>query len=235
MSKPTNAYIATLGVLTTLLAISFLKGMTFFIWDYIALVILMSLWYFLSAKLEISPFVLGVFFIGPFMHASGTVFGFYGLPMNPEWDSIAHTMGMLPMGAVFFRRLFLSYGTKKIVTKSNAMCFLISFLAAIGVGAALENIEYIGFLVYGHGDGAFRVGEGDIMIGSDPHELRGAWGDMESDMLFNGLGALVGIILTTAWLNVTHKYGSMHRYLRKSGYPSFFFSRSFKRYILNEE
>ncbi len=63
---------------------------------------------------------------------------------------------------------------------SKAKRFTMLVIFALGVGAIVEIIEWIGFIILGRGEGLFYFGVGDI----------NAWHNTIIDLIFNAFGAI---------------------------------------------
>ena len=77
---------------------------------------------------------------------------------------------------------------------------LIILLASIGVGALVEQLEFLGFLKFGFGDGLLRFGGlGDTPLTEetlrDIDLIGGGWINTMWDLIYNFIGALLGTIL----------------------------------------
>lgn len=188
-----------LGILIflTLIPISFFYGTSGFIPD---LFIFMGLllffrWTYGVWRLNIVAYTLLI--LGMFTHACG-IFGWYGhSPIFIQWDHITHFFGLLPFGLLFWG-FFEQWMDDRLFTRKNLLLVIAVFFAAFGVGALIELSEFLGFLNWGFGEGAFQFGKGDgfetITGASDKiNDLGGGWINTGWDLVFNTSGILVGI------------------------------------------
>ncbi|MFA6088493.1 MAG: hypothetical protein WC755_01390 [Candidatus Woesearchaeota archaeon] len=110
----------------------------------------------------------------------------YACVLNGNYDFYSHIFGFFFLGLAFFISLD-KYKFKNKILKFQ-MCILI-ILALLGFGSMIEISEYTGFVIFGYGNGAFKFGSGD----SDTY--LGAWGDTSTDMIANGVGSLLGLMI----------------------------------------
>ena len=142
------------------------------------------------------------------------VFGFYNIsPISIQWDRITHFMGILAATTGFFQ--FLEPHMKLIWTHQNFHLLAAVFFAALGVGAMIENVEYLGYLTLGFGEGGFMMGFGDVDFDTPPEghttdvpprtmnetelirNLGGGWHNTELDLVTNlSAAAITTIVLS---------------------------------------
>ncbi|MFW5704976.1 MAG: hypothetical protein ACOCXG_03965 [Nanoarchaeota archaeon] len=91
-----------------------------------------------------------------------------------EWEHYIHTAGGA-VAALAIDRLF----REKLSLSKRIFLYL---LAALGLGAVLEIIEWSGQMIQGNAPGLFGVGIGDL--------AGGVWSNTIIDMIYNTLGAV---------------------------------------------
>ncbi len=131
--------------------------------------------------------IFSLIFLSLLSHNLG-VFGFYNnSPVYFQYDHLTHFIGGFSL-SLFFLNYFSRW------SKNKAIIILLALCTALGVGSVIEIIEYLGYLVFGQGDGLFYFGgTGDLGFKQDP--LIGAWINSSLDMIFNLIGGLFGIII----------------------------------------
>lgn len=200
MFKP--KIVAAIGVLLflTFAITSIVVEVPNYVMDSILFAVITAFFYFTYDywKLNIPIYVLLILAMAS--HAAG-MFGFYyQTPIAPfEWDDLTHFLPAFAL-AVFFMNYFKAFMDRTIITKRNLFFILVSFLASIGIGAIIENIEYTGYLVVGFGEGGFAFGAGDALPGQNETDfiqaIGGGWINTMNDMLWNDLGAVAGILVS---------------------------------------
>ena len=90
------------------------------------------------------------------------------------------------------------------------------FLASLGVGALIEQMEYIGYLKFGTGEGLLRFGGlGDTTVNEE--QLRamdiigGGWINTMIDLNYNFLGSLIGLVI----MHIANKLKYRNKYNKK--------------------
>ena len=132
-------------------------------------------------KMKINNWTFGLVLTFFSLHASG-IFGFYNIsPFPIPFDWILHFFGMFVLSIVLLNWL----GT-------NAVTCSLVILAVLGVGSLIETTEYIGYLGLGEGEGLLFYGSGDI---DDINYVGGGWINTMVDLIFNTLGALIGLFV----------------------------------------
>lgn len=125
------------------------------------------------------PHLIGIF---PIETAEG-VFTVYGSGfLEGNYDMLAHFIGCFFLALSLLNLFYHNY------PKASKLGILLIFLAVLGIGSMLEMSEYIGYKVWGFGEGVFQFGEGD---NSDAF---GPWGDSSTDMIANLDGTAVAFI-----------------------------------------
>lgn len=155
-------------------------------------------YYWMYATFRMTPFIFLMLILAHILHACG-IFGWYHIsPLPIGWERITHFFGALPFALLFFR-FFEQWMDTRFFTKKNMALLLSVFLCATAVGAIVELNEFIGYLNFGYGEGAFRFGPGDGVVGLDGVELidaiGGGWINQGFDMITNTLGILVGMAI----------------------------------------
>jgi uncharacterized membrane protein YjdF len=111
----------------------------------------------------------------------------YGSPQfNYHYDWFVHAFGVFCFSIVF---CLISYPYFKKGFKSKLLIFVLILFFMTGLGAFNECLEYVGFDVFGFGEGFLEFGAGD----SSPRG--GPWENASMDMINNMLGGVVGISL----------------------------------------
>ncbi|PIN86091.1 hypothetical protein COV19_06360 [Candidatus Woesearchaeota archaeon CG10_big_fil_rev_8_21_14_0_10_44_13] len=127
--------------------------------------------------------ILGLYKIIPYnQYYVGELYGAPQLYYHYDW--IVHIMG------VGFMAIALSsvlYPYLKRAFDSRFMTFLILILCTVGLGSLNEVVEFMGYGVYGYGEGFLEFGSGD----SSPSQ--GPWTNSCTDMLNNTIGSVVFI------------------------------------------
>ena len=216
--KDKNLLAYIIGILTFSAFITYSTAINFFeyIPDSIIFIVLISIIYFFRKSLNLNPISFFLLIIALASHNAG-VFGWYNIsPLPIQYDHFTHFIGLFSVSLVIFNAL-KKYFTKNKVT--NFLLMLMIFFASLGIGALVEQTEYIGYLQFGTGAGLLKFGG----LGDTPGEgdlrqmdiIGGGWINAMTDLNYNFLGALVGIIL----MYFTNKYKSKkitHPYARKS-------------------
>ena len=140
-----------------------------------------SVWLFGTATLL---HIAGVF---PF-NLDGREVSFYYLYAN--YDTFCHLLGFVLFSIGF---LYLYYANHKGPSKLEITIVL---FALIGAGAIIEVSEYVGYRLFGIGEGYLRFGDGDNSTNFGP------WGDSMTDSIANIIGVLVGFI---SYILMRHK------------------------------
>ena len=95
---------------------------------------------------------------------------FFGMP----FDKIMHFTAGIALGLIAYDYLHERTNMKKIEI------LIIAVLVAMGVGVIMEIIEFIGYTVFGEGEGLLFFGKGDF----------GEWFNAIWDIMCNMLGAI---------------------------------------------
>lgn len=167
--------------------------------DVIIFLGLVVFYYFFWEMLDMNIPIYLVLIIGHISHAMG-IFGWYS--MNPfliQYDHITHFLGSLGVVLVIWQ-FMKRWMDKRLITKKNIMLLGVVVMAAFGVGATVELMEFVGYLSFGMGDdGIFFFGAGDGITGLAGNELidalGGGWINLGWDLVYNALGIITGIIL----------------------------------------
>jgi|SRR3989344_4862104 len=100
-----------------------------------------------------------------------------------EFDMIMHFIGAFASSLIVYQYLSNCDG----ISCSNKMkTGLLAVLIVAGLGTFIEITEYFGYAKLPSGEGILHYGQGD----------EGDWADSVSDMMFNLLGAILGILIT---------------------------------------
>jgi len=161
--------------------------------------LLLLFFYHYSKEFRLNSTLFSLIIVSMVLHSMG-VFGFYAKsPVFVPWDHVTHFIPILIFSIVFFN--FLEpYMSKKFDVKSFFL-ILIVLLAALGVGSLVENFEFIGFNIYGFGEGGLGFGAGDAFPGQEVSDqiesFVGGWYNAMWDLVNNLLGALLGVVIMT--------------------------------------
>ena len=157
-----------------------------------------SVWLFGAGTL---PHIVGVF---PF-EIDGKIVSFYYLYAN--YDALCHFVGFCFFCIGF---LILYYSNRTNPSKFDIALVL---FALVGAGALIEVSEYIGYRLFGFGEGYLRFGDGDNSANFGP------WGDSMTDTISNILGIVSGFtiyIFSKYMLKKARKGGNDMQAVQKS-------------------
>ena len=194
-------WITVLGLLLFVLfiIIGYAVKETAYVPDSIGFMLGILFLYFFYETFNLNLIVYIILILGFVPHSLG-VFGYYAhSPIFLQWDHFTHLCPLFAFSLLFFRAA-ASRLTKKLFTKKNLVTFIMIFLAALGAGAVIETLEFTGFLMLGFGEGGFRFGTGDAVGGdvvsaTDIDEFGGGWFNTMYDLLWNMLGAFLGLLV----------------------------------------
>lgn len=214
MAQPTNKlYVTWIAIVMFIVFIfySFLVGVRAFIPDYILFIILILYLYKAYDKWRLNLPIYTIVILSLLLHSAG-VFGWYHVsPIGWQWDLVTHFFGLMAW-AMFFFNYARPWLEKTCWTTKNVRIFILVVLAAMGIGAAVEMVEFFGYLSFGFGDGVLKFGPGDGVSGLTGQELisslGGGWINENWDLTFNMLGALMGafiMIMLQFYLHVLPK------------------------------
>ena len=152
-----------------------------------SIIILFFVLHFFVRLKKIVPIFIGLGFI-PHILGLYPMFGggtLYGLPLlNYHYDWIVHSVGIFCYSIAFCS---IMYPYFKRGFKSKLLIFVLVLFFMVGLGAFNEILEYVGFDVFGYGEGFLEFGDGD----SSPHA--GPWQNSSMDMVSNLIGGVIGI------------------------------------------
>ena len=197
--------VALLGILSflVLIPLSIINGTSGFIPELLIFAGLTALFAYFSDSLRLTIPTFTVVILGMILHGLG-VLGFYGAsPVPIQWDHITHIFGLFAFALLIFEYLE-QWMDVRLLTLRNITLVIIIFLAASGVGAVIELSEFLGYLKYGFGEGAFAFGPGDGFETFAKNntdliaDLGGGWINTGWDLIFNTLGIIAGIALMLA-------------------------------------
>lgn len=140
------------------------------------------------------PHLLGLYWIFP-IYEGGGLGTLYGAPqLGYHYDWFVHSFAMfcytLAFASVSYRYLMKGL-------KSSFVFFVFILFFMSGVGALNESMEYVGFEIFGYGEGFLEFGDGD----SSPET--GPWQNASMDMVSNFIGICLGL-----WVFLFFKKGS---------------------------
>ncbi len=188
-------------IYVVLIPLAFLNGTVGFIAD---VLIFMGLtvffyWNFDVFRLNVPIFILLI--LGMLSHLCG-IFGWYHIsPLPIQWDHVTHFFGLLPFSMMFFN-FFSQWFTEKVFTMRNLLLVCAVVLAAYGVGAFIELSEFLGYLKFGFGEGAFQFGQGDgfeTFVGNTSDviaDIGGGWINTGWDLIYNFAGIIFGLFVS---------------------------------------
>jgi len=175
---------------------SYSSGVTAYISDsFIFIGILVGLFIFAN-KLNLSLLSFVLIIIAFMLHLSG-VFGWYNVsPIFIQYDHLTHLFGLFAITVLVFDTLKIHLGKSKF---GNFLLLLMVFLASLGIGSVIEQVEYVGYLKFGTGAGLLRFGGlGDTPFNEENLRamdiIGGGWINSMLDLNYNFIGALAGII-----------------------------------------
>ena len=150
--------------------------------------LLLIFWFRKPLKLSNFTFILLIFAI--FLHTGGGVIGFYNeSPVPISWDYLTHFIGVFAATVTIFPMLSQYFSNDK---KHNILIVILMVLLGLGVGALIEQIEFISYNIFGEGTGFFRFGGlGDTSTGN----ILGGYINSMLDLQYNFLGAVVAVII----------------------------------------
>ena len=136
----------------------------------------------------IVPIFIGLGFI-PHIFGLYSIFGegktLYGLALlNYHYDWIVHSVGIFCYSFAFCS---ITYPYFKRGFKSKPLIFVLLLFFMLGLGAFNEVLEYVGFDVFGYGEGFLEFGDGDSSPNSGP------WQNSSMDLISNLVGGIIGI------------------------------------------
>jgi len=123
---------------------------------------------------------------------------FYGMVFFGwlEFDMIMHVLAGFAIAFIMHRWL---KGEKEDWWREHKLFIgFIVFFFSFGISSFNEIIEYFGYALLGSGEGILFYGAGDF----------GEYADTALDMTSNAIGALLAVLLKTAFLMMMARYGS---------------------------
>ena len=190
------------GIFSIIYLILFIYGLTNktqWALDAVFTFLIVSLIFFSSKKLKITPEGFLLINLAFMLHNFGT-FGFYAKSFGPfGYDNLVHFFSATAAAYVSFnfisRRLHIKKGKKieKTVVDEHKIILILLVIATVAMlGVIIELIEFGGFLYLGEGEGLFFVGVRDSTPGGDI--LSGQYIDTMSDIIVNTFGSILGVI-----------------------------------------
>ena len=186
-----------------IILLDFLLGIRAYYFESIAFILLLIGFYTYYEKLRLNTPLFVLLIVSCMIHSLG-VFGWYNVsPIGIPWDYVTHIFPLFIV-AIFFFHLLSPYMSEKFSFKALVI-ILVVFFATLGVGSAVENVEYVGYLILGEGEGGLKFGSGDVSnikeIERDIEITVGGWYNTMNDLINNLLGATIGAVLMAL-----HKY-----------------------------
>ncbi len=127
--------------------------------------------------------IVGLYKIIPYNeYYVGTLYGAPQLAYHYDW--IVHSLGL---GFLTIALSSILYPYLKPTLKNPWLIFSFLVLLVMGFGALNEILEFMGFTLWGYGEGFMEFGEGD----SSPNG--GPWNNSMMDMVSNFIGAIIFI------------------------------------------
>ena len=206
-----DSVIALLGILVFLViaGLGYAVGETGFVTDCFVFIFFILFFYFAYDTFNLSTPVYTFFILSLIPHTLG-IYGFYfQSPFSLQWDHITHFVSLMAVSLIFFRMLEGQMDKKLFSSKTFLMLFVI-LSASVGIGTFIENAEFIGFLKNGFGGGGLAFGAGDALPGQvvtsieEIEAFGGGWFNTMYDLIWNFIGAFVGILFMTVrryWWN----------------------------------
>lgn len=176
---------------------SYISGVTDYIADSFIFAVILVILFAISKKINISSTGLILIIISSILHLSG-VFGWYNKsPFPMQYDHLTHLVGLFAISVTLYQAF------EKNFTKSrfhNFSLLLIILFSSLGIGAFIEQTEYLGYLRFGTGAGLLRFGGlGDTTVNEENLRamdiIGGGWVNTMLDLNYNFIGAISGIIL----------------------------------------
>jgi hypothetical protein len=190
--------IISILIFIIMIPLALLNGVYGFIPDILTFIVatLFYRWTYSTFKMNMPIFTMLI--IGHILHACG-IFGWYYIsPVPVQWDHLTHFFGALPYALLFFNWME-QWMDARFFTKKNLLILMAIFFAASGVGAIVELSEFVGYLQYGTGDGAFMFGPGDGIAGKTGSDLidtiGGGWINEGWDFVYNTFGIIAGMFI----------------------------------------
>ena len=168
-----------------------------YLWDSISSLIIIVLVLFLRKPLHLRAYSLLLIILALAAHLSG-VFGFYNItPISMQYDHFTHFFGLFAVSTAIFHFLEPLFSWSK---KNNFLVFMMILFCSLGIGAFVEQVEYVGYVSLGTGPGLFQFGGlGDTPFTEENLRvmdmLGGGWVNAMLDLNYNFLGAFIGTLL----------------------------------------
>ena len=194
IKRPLISYSIFVGIFLFLIMYSIVNKVYAYTNDSLVFIALLTIALIFYKKLNLNKVIFIVLGIAMLLHNLG-VFGFYAhTPILIQYDHVTHLVGMFAVSIFLY-----NYLEKKKLSKVTLI--LLVFLATLGVGALIEQIEFTGYLSLGKGEGLFYFGgTGDTGVSGlieqnlqDIDELGGGFLNTMWDLMYNFFGAVIGI------------------------------------------
>ena len=193
-----NKLLFILGIIIFILIIvySYTSQVTEYIGDAIISIAIITIVLFLRKHLNLTSSTFLLLILALTLHNLG-VFGFYNIsPLKVQYDHITHFVWLFPVSLIVFNFFKPYFSNNKL---KNLLLLLFILTSSLGVGALIEQTEYIGYLKFGTGPGLLRFGGlGDTFNEENLRAMDiigGGWINTMLDLNYNFLGALFGVIL----------------------------------------
>lgn len=129
------------------------------------------------------------------------IFGWYNVsPIHLQWDHVTHGFPLFSF-TIFLYNFARQWMAERFWSTKTWAVLLIVLLSGLGIGAVIENIEFMGYLSLGYGEGGlFFGGPGDGQPITTAQmdaiqNLGGGYINTELDLVWNAFGTLAAIIL----------------------------------------
>ena len=134
------------------------------------------------------------------LHLMG-IFGWYDhSPLFLPWDHVTHGIPLFTL-TVFFFNFTRPWMSDRFWSAKTWAVLLIVFFIGLGIGAAVENVEFVGFLSLGYGQGGLFMGGAGDGLPLDPgisdaiQEIGGGYLNTEYDLAWNLFGTSAALIV----------------------------------------
>ncbi|MEM2916639.1 MAG: hypothetical protein QXT19_04770 [Candidatus Woesearchaeota archaeon] len=129
------------------------------------------------------------------------IFGWYNVsPIPLQWDHVTHGFPLFSF-TIFLYNFARQWMAERFWSTKTWAVLIIVLLSGLGIGAVIENIEFMGYLSLGYGEGGlFFGGPGDGQPITTAQmdaiqNLGGGYINTELDLVWNAFGTFAAIIL----------------------------------------
>ncbi len=213
--KEKNRLVFFFGILVFIFFILYAYYSTIheYILDSIIAIIVITILFLLRKQIQLTAPIFFTVILAFAAHNAG-VFGWYNIsPFIIQYDHLTHLIGNFAAVIIIYRTTEKFFSSRKL---QNLLLLVFMFLASLGVGALIEQVEYIGYLKFGTGEGLLRFGGlGDTTVNEE--QLRamdiigGGWINTMIDLNYNFLGSLIGLVI----MHIANKLKYRNKYNKK--------------------